>query len=198
MFIMQYEIALPADYDMRIIRERVASKGSAFDTLDGLGLKCFLIRERGRFGAPVNQYAPVYLWPDVDAIWGFLAGAGFAGIKASFGTPPVATWPALAFARSPTLTDPRAIVAVTREDEMLQADADLIARRKQETDAALDAVARTSGLLARAVGLDPSSWRLVRFNYWALPQQELPAHLYSYEVLHVSAPAFGQLRHAHR
>ena len=196
MFIMQYSIALPADYDMQAIRERVASKGPAFDTLDGLGLKCFLIRERGRFGAQSNQYAPAYLWPRIDAMWGFLAGAGFAGIKASFGTPPFETWPGFAYARSARLTDPRAIVALTREDDVLRADADLIERRKRETDAALDAVDRTPGLLARAVGLDPSSWRLVRFDYWALPQQELPGHSQhsrSYEVLHVSAPAFAEL-----
>jgi hypothetical protein len=193
MFIMQYSIALPADYEMQAIRERVASKGPAFDTFDGLGLKCFLIRERGRFGAQGNQYAPAYLWPHVDAMWGFLAGAGFAGIKASFGTPPVETWPGFTYARSARLTDPRAIVALTREDELLPSDADLIAQRKRETDAALDAVDRTPGLLARAVGLDPSSWRLVRFDYWVLAQHELPAHTHSYEVLHVSAPAFAEL-----
>jgi hypothetical protein len=193
MFIMQYSIALPADYDMQTIRARVASKGPAFDTLDGLGLKCFLIRERGRFGAQSNEYAPAYLWPHIDSMWGFLAGAGFAGIKESFGTPPVETWPALAYARSARLTNPRAIVALTREDETLRADANLVERRKRETDAALDAVERTPGLLARAVGLDPSNWRLVRFDYWVRPQQELPAHSRSYEVLHVSAPAFAEL-----
>jgi hypothetical protein len=193
MFIMQYPIALPADYDMDAIRQRVASKGPSFDTLDGLGLKCFLIRERGRFGARSNQYAPVYLWPRVDAMWNFLAGPGFAGIKDSFGTPPVETWPGFAYARSPQST-PTAIATVTREDDALQADVDLIERRKRETDAAIDAIERTPGLLARAVGLDPRSWRLVRFDYWALQQRELPAHLCSYEVLHVSAPAFAELR----
>jgi hypothetical protein len=193
MFIMQYSIALPADYDMQAIRARVASKGPAFDTLDGLGLKCFLIRERGRFGAQSNEYAPAYLWPHIDSMWGFLAGAGFAGIKESFGTPPVETWPALAYARSARLTNPRAIVALTREDETLGTDANLVERRERETDAALDAVERTPGLLARAVGLDPSNWRLVRFDYWVLPQQELPTQSRSYEVLHVSAPAFAEL-----
>ncbi|QYD68091.1 DUF4865 family protein [Paraburkholderia edwinii] len=193
MFIMQYSIALPAEYDMQAIRARVASKGPAFDTLDGLGLKCFLIRERGRFGAQSNEYAPAYLWPHIDSMWGFLAGAGFAGIKESFGTPPVETWPALAYARSARLTNPRAIVALTREDETLGTDANLVERRERETDAALDAVERTPGLLARAVGLDPSNWRLVRFDYWVLPQQELPTQSRSYEVLHVSAPAFAEL-----
>jgi len=193
MFIMQYSITLPADYDMQAIRARVASKGPAFDTLDGLGLKCFLIRERGRFGAQSNEYAPAYLCPHIDSMWGFLAGAGFAGIKESFGTPPVETWPALAYARSARLTNPRAIVALTREDETLGTDANLVERRERETDAALDAVERTPGLLARAVGLDPSNWRLVRFDYWVLPQQELPTQSRSYEVLHVSAPAFAEL-----
>lgn len=81
MFIMQYQITLPADYDMRIIRSRVANKGASFDTFTGLGLKCFLIREKGKFGAQANQYSPVYLWPQVDAMWGFLAGPAFGGIK---------------------------------------------------------------------------------------------------------------------
>ncbi|CAB3761774.1 DUF4865 family protein [Paraburkholderia solisilvae] len=193
MFIMQYQISLPADYDMNVIRQRVASKGPSFDTLDGLGLKCFLIRERGRFGAPCNEYAPVYLWPRVEAMWGFLAGSGFAGIKDAFGTPPVQTWPGFAHVRSAQLSDPKTIVSVTREDETLSRDADLIERRKREIDAANAAVERTPGLLARAVGLDPLSWRLVRFDYWARAQAELPAHLSRYEVLHVSAPAFAEL-----
>ncbi|WP_433257560.1 DUF4865 family protein [Streptosporangium sp. CA-135522] len=35
---MQYEITLPADYDMKIIRHRVATRGSAMDAFPGLGL----------------------------------------------------------------------------------------------------------------------------------------------------------------
>jgi uncharacterized protein DUF4865 len=194
MFTMQYQIMLPADYDMNVIRARVASKGPSFDTLDGLGLKCFLIRERGKFDAQSNQYAPVYLWPQVDAMWGFLAGPGFSGIKDAFGVPPVETWPGFAYARSPRLTDPTNITSVTREDEALRPELDLIERRKREIEMAADVVERTPGLLARTVGLDPLSWRLARFDYWLHTQDELPAHLHSYEVLHVSAPAFAELR----
>jgi hypothetical protein len=61
MHAMQYEITLPADYDMEIIRERVATRGAALDDFAGLGLKAYLIRERGVDGSPVNQYAPFYL-----------------------------------------------------------------------------------------------------------------------------------------
>ncbi len=35
----QYEITLPADYDMGVIRERVATKGHLLDAFPGLGFK---------------------------------------------------------------------------------------------------------------------------------------------------------------
>jgi hypothetical protein len=193
MFIKQYQITLPADYDMQIIRDRVADKGVSFDTFPGLGLKCFLIREKGKFGAESNQYAPAYLWPHVDAMWDFLAGPGFGGIKDAFGVPPVETWAGFAFARSNRLSVPSLIATVTREEKTLSLDTDLVDLRRREIELASDVVDSTKGLLARAVGLDPRSWRLVRFDYWEQPQADLPAHLRSYEVLHVSAPAFDEL-----
>ncbi|SCD81378.1 protein of unknown function, partial [Streptomyces sp. SolWspMP-sol7th] len=54
----QYEITLPADYDMGVIRRRVAVGGHVLDDRPGLGLKAYVIRERGVEGSPVNQYAP--------------------------------------------------------------------------------------------------------------------------------------------
>jgi hypothetical protein len=193
MFIKQYQINLPADYDMQIIRNRVANKGASFDTFAGLGLKCFLIREKGKFGAQSNQYAPAYLWPQVEAMWAFLAGPGFSGIKDAFGVPWVETWAGFVFARSGRSSDPRSIATVTREQQTLPPDTDLVELRRRESAAARAQLDGSKGLLARAVGLDPRSWQLVRFDYWEQPQAELPAHLHSYEVLHVSAPAFDQL-----
>jgi len=194
MFIKQYRIALPADYDMAVIRERVATRGPSFDSFPGLGLKCFLIREKGKYGAHGNQYAPVYLWPQVDTMWGFLAGPAFAGIKEAFGVPPVETWAGFAYARSARLTDPSSIASVTRAERLLDPHIDLASYRQQESDAAAVAVERTPGLLARAVGVEPRSWRIVTFDYWAQAQAELPVELHSYEVLHVSSPAFAELR----
>lgn len=93
MYAMQYEITLPADYDMGIIRDRVATRGHALDDRGGLGLKTYLIRERGVAGSPVNQYAPFYLWHDVGAMKDFLmGGGGFQGIVRDFGRPPVRHW----------------------------------------------------------------------------------------------------------
>lgn len=52
MHAMQYEITLPADYDMGIIHDRVATRGALLDTFPGLGLKAYCVRERGVDGSP--------------------------------------------------------------------------------------------------------------------------------------------------
>jgi hypothetical protein len=188
MIVMQYVLALPSDYDMGIIRERVATRGSNFDTLPGLGLKAFMIREKGRFGAQGNQYAPVYCWPAVEPMWGFIAGAGFEGIVESFGRPSIDTWLGLAFARDSHGEDLAALQSVVREEEPVTPGTNLRALRAHELAESRRVVDNTPGLIARATGLNPQTWSLVRFEYWARPQHALPEDAYSYEVLHVSAP----------
>lgn len=71
MHAMQYEITLPADYDMGIVHERVAARGRLLDAFPGLGLKAYLVRERGA-DSPVNQYAPFYLWVTPEGMNSFL------------------------------------------------------------------------------------------------------------------------------
>jgi hypothetical protein len=89
---MQYAISLPADYDMGVIRRRVAERGPGFDGFPGLRFKAFLVRERAE-GAPTNEYAPFYVWDDIAGMRRFLwGGGGYGGIVASFGRPQVADW----------------------------------------------------------------------------------------------------------
>jgi hypothetical protein len=188
MIIKQYVVTLPADDDMRIIRKRVADRGARFDTFPGLGIKVFLIRERGRFGAESNQYAPAYLWPSVEPMWGFIAGEGFAGIIDSFGWTPIHNWLGLAYARSDRGSSLAELASVTREMESVEPGTDLASLRRREIDRTRQIVGDTPDLLIRAVGLNPDSWSLVRFDYWTRKQDALAAQQHSYEVLHVSAP----------
>lgn len=90
MFAMHYEFVLPADYDMRSIRDRVAARGHLFDGTESLLFKAFLIADRAA-GAPVNRYAPVYVWTRTDAAWTFIGGPLFAALTGSFGRPRVMT-----------------------------------------------------------------------------------------------------------
>jgi len=189
MIVKQYTVTLPADYDTEIIRQRVASKGPAFDDFPGLGVKVFLIRQKDRFDAESNQYAAVYLWPSVKPMWKFIAGEGFKGIVDSFGWTPIHCWLGFAYACAADI-DWRALRSVTREQTMIQPGTNLPALWARENDCARDAVAAAAafGPVARAVGVDTDRWALVRFDYWTCEQRSLPNGAWSYEALHVSAP----------
>ncbi|MFI8993805.1 DUF4865 family protein [Streptomyces sp. NPDC053542] len=196
MYAAQYEITLPADYDMGVIRKRVADFGQLLDDRAGLGLKAYLIRERGADGSPVNQYAPFYLWRDVGAMSHFLlGGGGFQGIIRDFGRPPVRHWTGVTTLAGPAReTHPR---AASRRLTPLPPDPDpdgtglglsrLIAR---ETEA-LRTLARRPDVHTAALAVDPHHWHLLRFTLWthAVPADEDATE--RYEVLHLSAPPIG-------
>ncbi|MER6996132.1 DUF4865 family protein [Streptomyces sp. NPDC000410] len=187
MHAMQYDITLPADYDMGIIRTRVATKGHLLDAFPGLGLKAYLIRERAD-GSPVNQYAPFYLWTAPEGMNAFLWGPGFQGLVNDFGRPVVQHWTGLAYEEGPAAASaPR---GASRRRERLPEDsapAEAVAR-------ALDAhgrLARTEGVVAAAVAIDPRHWELIHFALWAdaAPREAGDA----FQVLHVSAPHRAEL-----
>ncbi|MFJ2055655.1 DUF4865 family protein [Streptomyces sp. NPDC087908] len=163
MHVMQYEITLPADYDMGIIEERVATRGHLLDDFPGLGLKAYLVRERGE-GSPVNQYAPFYLWAAPEGMNAFLWGPGFQGIVDDFGRPVVQHWTGLAYEEGPASA--AVPVTATRRRTPLgegaapgRAVADAVARHARE--------ARRDGVVASALAVDPRHWELLAFTLWA-------------------------------
>jgi hypothetical protein len=212
---MQYEITLPADYDMAIIRQRVATKGAMTDDFEGLGLKAYGIRERGVDGSPVNQYAPFYLWASVEGMNQFLWGAGFAGLSRDFGRPIVRQWTGLAFERGPA-SDAAPGVA-TRRTETIARDADATAAIEAAVAATRER-ARASEVHSTALAVDTSAWELVHFTLWArraaggagtadvVPasgsgavdalgaRAVAPGDEATYEVLHLSSPRFDDLK----
>ncbi|MBB5118798.1 hypothetical protein AF335_06585 [Streptomyces eurocidicus] len=192
MYAMQYEITLPADYDMGIIRTRVATRGHLLDDLPGLGLKAYVIRERGVGGSPVNQYAPVYLWRDTDAMSRFLVGGGgFQGIIGDFGRPAVHHWTGVATEAGPARG--RTPAAASRRLTPVPAGAepdDLAALVAEETRLLRELAAR-DGVHTAALAVDPRHWQLMRLILWerAVPQDEGAEDATErYEVLHLSAP----------
>ncbi len=181
---MQYEITLPRDYDMGIIRERVATRGSRTDRFPGLATKAYLIREQGRDGSSVNQYAPFYLWADPAGMNEFLFGPGFDGIRTDFGRPVVHTWNGIAL-----YTGPRAAaapIAATRELRAVDQGVSLPVLVESLVEEAR-AAAQEPGIVCTATAIDPFTWRLVRFTLWA---DGAPEHVAGerYQVLHTSRP----------
>ncbi|MEV5509449.1 DUF4865 family protein [Streptomyces orinoci] len=194
MYAMQYEITLPADYAMDVIRQRVAAAAHLLDDRAGLGLKAYLIRENGREGSPVNQYAPFYLWQETGPMADFLVGGGgFQRIIGSFGRPAVHHWTGLAALPGPA----RAAVprAATRRLTTLPefADPDGLAALFEEETARLHSTAGREGVHTTALAFDPRHWQLLRFTLWedAAPADEDATE--RYEVLHLSAPHLDAL-----
>jgi len=188
MHAMQYELTLPAAYDMDVIRARVAAKGHLLDDWEGLGLKAYLMRERGEHGSPVNQYAPFYLWNTVEGMNSFLWGGGFQGVSNDFGRPSVRQWTGLAYEEGGGVGS-RARVAVRRRRPVpdgvelgaLTADAAGEARRLADED----------GALLAAAGVDTSRWELVHFSLWAHDTPKAEGDVF--QVLHLSAPGLDRL-----
>ncbi|MDQ0797920.1 DUF4865 family protein [Streptomyces sp. B1I3] len=188
MHAMQYEITLPADYDMEIIRRRIATRGHLLDDFPGLGLKAFLIRERGET-SPVDQYAPLYLWSAPEGMNAFLRCPGFQGIVDDFGRPQVQHWSGLSYLEGPSADAvPRTALRhrVRIEDSVRPAEAVEAALAEHRGTAA------SPGAVAAALALDPRLWELLHFTLWEHePPGPVPGD--RYEVLHLSAPERARL-----
>lgn len=182
MYAMQYELTLPADYDMEIIRKRVRDRGERTDGFPGLDLKAYLIRERGIDESPVNQYAPFYLWRDIAGMNRFLwGGGGFVGIVTDFGRPPVRHWTGVDnLPGADRATDP---VAATKHTEPIPPLAD----PAEPVDAARERLrtrAEQPGVYSTALAVDPERWELVHFTLWT---RTPPAGTGTrYQLLHLS------------
>ncbi|WP_413993465.1 DUF4865 family protein [Labrys okinawensis] len=189
MYAMHYAITLPTDYDIGIIRERIATKGPLLDNLPGLGLKAYLVRERGVAGSPVNQYATFYLWASAEGMGGFLwGGRGFGSIVSSFGRPPVRHWTGAACLNG-TVPLSAATAATIREEAMLPDIDPSIAVSSALQEAA--ARARQPGVCLSALAVDPQSWQVVHFALWAgEPASDAGTR---YEVGHISKPEINAI-----
>ena len=64
---MRYDISLPTDYDMTIIRDRVKNTGHLMSGFQDLYVKIFMISEKSQ-GALSNSYSPLYVWKNTDGI----------------------------------------------------------------------------------------------------------------------------------
>ncbi|MFD7699556.1 DUF4865 family protein [Streptomyces caelestis] len=188
MHALQYELTLPADYDMGIVRDRVARRGHLLDAWPGLGVKAYLMRERGIHGSPVNQYAPFYLWNTVEGMNAFLWGGGFQGIADDFGRPPARQWTGLAYAEG-AAADAPAAVAVRRRRPV--PDGVRLGEAAEEAVRECGRLAGRDGAVLAAAAVDTARWELVCFSLWGHDAPGADGEVF--QVLHVSAPERDRL-----
>lgn len=185
MFAMQYSFTLPSDYDMALIRARIAGKGYLMDAFPLLVFKAFLhaSRDQGHRHACENLYAPFYLWESAEGMNRFLSSGGFAALTGSFGWPSIKTWSVWESRLQTTLAT---AVCATREIVQIQPYTVLADLQKTETESVWIDVDK-HGALGVVVGFEPSTWTLVRFRLWPHYQESFDrAGVQVYEVGHLS------------
>ncbi|MEU9166534.1 DUF4865 family protein [Streptomyces sp. NPDC048420] len=183
MHAMQYELTLPAGYDMNVIRDRVARVGHLLDDWKGLGFKTYLMRERGVNGSPVNQYAPFYLWNTVEGMNTFLWGGAFQGLSDDFGRPSVRQWAGLSYEEGGAVgSSARSAVRLGQPVPSGVELAGVMAEAVSETER----LAGDDGVVFAAAAVDTARWELVHFSLWAYGTPKADGDVF--EVLHVSAP----------
>ncbi|GAB2847849.1 DUF4865 family protein [Streptomyces deserti] len=186
MHAMQYELTLPADYDMGIVRDRVARVGHLLDDWDGLGIKAYLARERGTYGSPVNQYAPFYLWDTVEGMNAFLWGGGFQGLSDDFGRPSVRQWTGLAYEEG---GGSRGRFAVRRRQPV--PDGARLAEVARDAVREAGRLAGEDGAVLAAAAVDTGRWEVLHFSLWEHDAPTADGDVF--QVLHLSAPGRDRL-----
>lgn len=184
MHAMQYSFTLPSAYGMDVVRERVARTGHLLDDWPGLGIKAYLMRERGVHGSPVNQYAPFYLWHTAEGMNRFLWEGAFQRPTDDFGRPSVRQWTGLAYQEGAVGGAP-ARVAVRRRQPVPEGI--LLSQVAEEAVRETERLAAAEGALLAAAVVDTGRWELVHFSLHAdgVPDG---AQGEVFQVLHLSEP----------
>lgn len=188
MLIAHYTHRLPADYDLNIIRRRAAERGKLWDATPRLHFKGFLLREAGQLGAIGHSYSSLYLWQDDQGLRDFLLQNKYRTVTDSFGRADIDTRIVLDARRG---TGKEARYAQTEEID-IPLDQDLGQAYAQELDHNR-AVAAQTGVVAAAVGVDTTTWRITRIALRESHQEDAPKHAVTYEVLHLAKPLLDQL-----
>jgi hypothetical protein len=187
MFAMQYLHRLPTDYDMEIIRRRVAERGPLWDDTEGLVCKLFVTQQRNRHGAAGNAYASIYLWLDSNAAVRFLMGERFQAVIDSFGRPQIETWLPLDARRG----NAKQALSIYRDERVLTAGTDRAELYTGEVELNREIAARPDTVVVWAA-LDLHAWKLIRFTVSSAPAD--PARGGEvYDVLHLAQPEMGRL-----
>ena len=185
MYAMQYQITLPTDYDMQIIRDRVTQTGHLMDGYHGLEFKAYLIQEKTK-GAPQNAYAPFYVWRDIDGMRQFCWGEpGYSAIVRDFGRHPIQDWTVQQVVAGPAnCSEARSLTVKTVPLPTNTAPSHCTGDITAEFLATA-----TDSTVARVPAIDVTTWTAILVELSTHVADQSPTDVTAYEVLHVSAAA---------
>ncbi|MDU0479576.1 DUF4865 family protein [Staphylococcus chromogenes] len=185
MYAMQYQITLPTDYDMQIIRDRVIRTGHLMDGYHGLEFKAYLIQEKTK-GAPRNAYAPFYVWGDIDGMQQFCWGKlGYSAIVRDFGRHSIQDWTVHQLLDGPA--DYSAARSLTIKTVPLPTNTAPFHCIENITSEFLTTA--TGSTVARVTAVDVTTWTVILVELSTREADKCAIDSTTYEVLHVSTAA---------
>jgi uncharacterized protein DUF4865 len=166
-----------------------ATRKQAFERLDGLALKAFLVRSASN-DAMGNWYAPFYVWNDDLAIARFLTGPLFAGVIESFGRPSVIERRVIEFAVVDRSVRPTLATFETAKSETATQPPSLWQTESRHHRDVLQA----PGLLAACTLVDVQTWTTTRVRLWADEDSagNVGREAERFDVLRVVGPALSE------
>ncbi|WP_063332311.1 DUF4865 family protein [Marinomonas sp. TW1] len=172
MIIMQYQFALPAQFDMNIIRQRIEQNGHKLNGFPDLGFKAFMFQEQDSpdIYQLENNYAPFYFWNSSDGMKEFLASDGYHNLEQAFGRPEVCSYLPFIHKQYTNVSDSRYVLA---SKENVSRDTNIRTLLTQQQ--ALADNFNHSEVTAYIVALDTKMWNLHTWLFFrsTIDRQEL-------------------------
>ncbi|WP_323703730.1 DUF4865 family protein [Mammaliicoccus sp. Dog046] len=176
MHAMQYEIKLPADYDMKIIKERVRKNGNKTDGFEDLLVKAYLIKEKAS-NKMNNVYAPLYLWKSEAGMNRFIFDGYYDNIISSFG------WHEI------NIGIPFKISIDEKIKNSNYLIEEYISIQPSSTMTKLNIQSQFKNInncLSEVIIYNPEKWKFVKFSFVDQIPKNLDQGLEYYKVLHIS------------
>lgn len=176
MYAMQYEIKLPNDYDMDIIRNRVKMNGFKTDKFPGLSLKAYLIKEKDHNNI-TNIYAPFYLWNDSEGMNKFIFDGYYDNIISSFGWQKISIGIKYEGKIEKNIKKSRYLVEEYIDIQPVSSI------KKLDIKSSFECYENT---LSEVIIYNPEKWKVVKFSFVENLPNKLNEHVSYYEILHIS------------
>ncbi len=174
---MQYRINLPNDYDMQIIRKRVAENGSKTDGFPGLFFKCYFFQERN-MDSFENVYSPLYIWNDSKGMNKFLFDGFYDNILKSFGWQRIKVGVPLIVELKDNFMDSKYVIENKGNINLEQSLTAFQESIPKPTEA-------DSSYVGRVCIYNPDKWEYSLFSFY-IDRPENHSKNSTYQILHIS------------
>lgn len=174
MYAMQYEVKLPSDYNMEIIKKRVRENGFKTDGFEDLIIKAYLISDEDNI---TKSYSPLYLWRNSKGMTKFIFDGYFDNIISSFG------WHSINIGVTylVNITDD-----VCNSKYVLEEYININPSSSLKNHDIENKFYSFDNILAQSIIYNPDKWKAVKYSFVNEVPKNIDKKVQVYQILHIS------------